>query len=165
MLNARKRTVTTNTSTTNGLLSETNPSGTPITDLIPRRYQVFGHKLHTFQSNQTNSQRRTHRIRLRATSSFWSPPPPPTLPDEEQGYQDYLPSNLSLEHNGRGGGGGDGMGVECERSLSDESETVGGTVKDPLSPISPISTDPLVVQRPPSTYDSVRTVSLVSILF
>ncbi|KAF9447782.1 hypothetical protein P691DRAFT_801836 [Macrolepiota fuliginosa MF-IS2] len=156
MLNARKRTVTVGSSNTDDLNSENT---TPVTDLIPRRYQLFSHKFRSSQS-QTQSQLRTHRLRLRtATSSFWSPPPPPTLPDYDQGYHDYLPSNLDLEH-GRAGAEG-----KIEKSLSDESETIRGTVKSlgsPTSPLSATSTDGLMqltVQQPPSAYTSEAQIS------
>ncbi|KXN86959.1 hypothetical protein AN958_09456 [Leucoagaricus sp. SymC.cos] len=155
MLNARKRTITTNTPSTNGILCGETSSGTPITDLVPRRFQIFSHKkCHTFSSDsndsQTQSHVRVHRVLRPATSSFWSPPPP-TLPDEEQGYQEYLPPNLDLEH-------GRSVTAEgCARSLSDDSETIRGTVKGPFSPVSPTSAEPLLklpLQRPPSVYDA-----------
>jgi len=151
MLNARKRTIATSTPSTNGLMTESNT--TPVTDLVPRRYQLFGRKAHTFPDGRSRSRSQTHRLRLRsATSSFWSPGPSATLPDYEQGYRDYLPSNLDLE-NERGD-----LEGQNERSLSDESETVRGTVRghvSPTSPLSPQSVDPLVqlpLQRPPSAY-------------
>ncbi len=159
MLNARKRTVTTTTPSTNGLVTEPNFS-TPVTDLIPRRYQLFGRKFHSFPEAESRSRSRTHRLRLRSgTSSFWSPPPPPTLPDCEQGYRDYLPTNLDLEDE-RGH-----LETQNERSLSDESETIRGTIRghvSPTSPLSPASVDHLVqlpLQRPPSAYDRSQMVS------
>lgn len=163
MLNARKRTIATSTPSTNGLMTETNT--TPVTDLVPRRYQLFGRKAHTFPDGRSRSRSQTHRLRLRsATSSFWSPGPSSTLPDYEQGYRDYLPSNMDLE-NGRGN-----LESQNERSLSDESETVRGTVRghvSPTSPLSPQSVDPLVqlpLQRPPSTYGGSQMVSWSSFL-
>jgi hypothetical protein len=155
MLNARKRTITANTPSTNGMLSDMNQSGTPVTDLVPRRFQTLCHKkLHSLSSAQTQAHIRVHRLARPTTSSFWSPPPPPTLPDEDQGYQDYLPPNLDLE-SGRGA-------HKIERSLSDDSETVRGTLKCPLSPTSPTSADTLLqspVKRPPSIYDGDMPVS------
>jgi hypothetical protein len=100
--------------------------------------------------NQTSSERRLRRAALRkTTSSFWSPPPPASVQvDEEKGYRDYLPADLSVQQSiGE-------VNEQCERSLSDESETVGGTLS-PTSPTSAGSTDRLVIQRPPSIYNSV----------
>lgn len=97
---------------------------------------------------QTSSERRIRRIAFRkTTSSFWSPPPPPSAQlDEERGYKDYLPADLSVQQSiGE-------VEEHCERSLSDESETVRGTLY-PTSPTSADSTDCLVIQRPPSIYN------------
>jgi len=150
MLNARKRAAITSTSSTNGLVSETT-SSTPVTDLVPRRYQLFGRKFHTFPDGRSRS--RGHRLQLRsATSSFWSPGVTTTLPDYEQGYQEYLPTILDVET------GDSHLEGQNERSLTDESETIRGTVRgavSPTSPLSPASMDPLVqlpLQRPPSAY-------------
>lgn len=156
MLNARKRSITTNTPSTNGILTDISPAGTPVTDLVPQRYQVFRKKFHTFSfgsnnSSQAQGQIRVHRVR-HATSSFWSPPPPPELDLEEQGYQDFLPPNVDVDLENRQ----TAAPGEFERSLSDESETIRGTIKGPLSPVSPTSADTLLkspLQRPASIYD------------
>ncbi|KAF5347344.1 hypothetical protein D9756_009958 [Leucocoprinus leucothites] len=165
MLNARKR--TSNHSNTNGMLSETNQSETaPVTDLVPRCYKTLRNKFHqcsfSIGSNasiHTHAHIRVHRVVRPATSSFWSPPPPPTPGEDEHEYKDFLPSNLDLENGQTAALGG------CERSLSDDSETIRGTLKSPLSPISPMSTETLLrspLQHPASIYDGEARVSRTS---
>ncbi|KAJ3566340.1 hypothetical protein NP233_g7067 [Leucocoprinus birnbaumii] len=156
MLNARKRTVTTNHPSTTGILtSEATQAGTPVTDL-PRRLRNKFHQCtfsigsNTSSQTQTQAHIRVHRVIRPVTSSFWSPPPPAS---DEGGYTDYVPADLDLESTRREGGGGP---EGCERSLSDDSETISGTYKGPLSPVSPTSAESLLrspVQRPASVYD------------
>ncbi|EKM74781.1 hypothetical protein AGABI1DRAFT_132898 [Agaricus bisporus var. burnettii JB137-S8] len=122
--------------------------------MTERRHQGVEDKFTPPIKFQPSSERYTNRKALRkTTSSFWSPPPPiSTQFDEERGYKDYLPANLSVDQSI-----GD-VGSHCERSLSDESETVKGA----SSPTSPDSTTPLVIQRPPTVYYDSAEIPKVS---